>query len=83
MSRTPTMHNPQKSDGPVVPTKPPNSVAHATSEEVEGRGPARGNTDDQNAARTQCRTTAPSALDRVRHAAQRDRKAKFTALLAR
>jgi group II intron reverse transcriptase/maturase len=36
---------------------------------------------EQNAARTQRRTTAPSALDRVRQAAERDRKAKFTALL--
>lgn len=32
-------------------------------------------------ARTQRRPTAPSALDRVRQAAGRDRKAKFTALL--
>lgn len=81
MSRTPTMHGSQKSDGPIVPTKPPNNVAHATAEAVEGRGPAKGNTTEQNAARTQRRITAPSALDRVRQAARRDRKAKFTALL--
>jgi group II intron reverse transcriptase/maturase len=36
---------------------------------------------EQNAARTLCRITAPSALDRVRQAARKDRKAKFTALL--
>lgn len=81
MSRTPTMHGPQKSDGPVVPTKPPNNAAHAVAEGVEGRGPAKGNMVEQNAARTLSRTTAPSALDRVRQAARRDRKAKFTALL--
>lgn len=81
MSRTPTMHDPQKSDGPVVPTKPPNNVASATAEAVEGRGPAKGNTIEQNAARTQRRIPAPSALERVRQAARKDRKAKFTALL--
>ena len=81
MSRTPTMHGPQKSDGPVVPTKPSNNAARAAAEGVEGRGPAKGNMAEQNAARTLSRTSAPNALDRVRQAAQRDRKAKFTALL--
>lgn len=81
MSRTPTMHDSQKPDGPVVPTKLPNNVACATAEGVEGRGPAKRNMVEQNAARTQRRTTAPSALDRVRQAAERHRKAKFTALL--
>jgi group II intron reverse transcriptase/maturase len=41
---------------------------------------AKGNTDQQNAHRTQCRSSAHSALDRVRQAAKRDRSAKFTAL---
>ena len=48
---------------------------------MEGRGLAEGNTDEQNAPRTQRRTmSAPSALDRVREAARKDTKAKFTAL---
>jgi len=47
---------------------------------VEGRGRAKGNTGQQNALRTQSRVGAPSALDRVREVAQRDRKARFTAL---
>lgn len=81
MSHKPTMHSPQKSDGLVVPTKPPNNVALATAEVVEGRSPAEGNAIEQNAGRTQSRITAPNALDRVREAASRDRKAKFTALL--
>lgn len=81
MNRTPTMHGPQKSDGPIVPAKPSNNVAFATAERVEGRGSAKGNRVEQTAARTQSRTTAPSALDRVRQAARKDRKAKFTALL--
>ena len=43
---------------------------------------AKGNTDEQNASRTQGRThDVPSALDRVREAARKDGKAKFTALL--
>ena len=81
MNRKPTMHGPQKSDGPIVPAKQPNKVAAATAEAVEGRGPAMGNTIEQNATRTQCRIVAHSALDRVRQAARKDRKAKFTALL--
>ena len=81
MSPKPTMHGPQKSDGPVVPTKPSNNDASALAEGVEGRGPAKGNTDEQNATRTQRRTLAPTALERVREVATRDRKAKFTALL--
>ena len=80
-SHEPTMHSVQKSDGLIVPTKLPNKVAPATAEVVEGRGPAKGNTNEQNAARTLRRTTAPSALERVRQAAQRNKKAKFTALL--
>jgi RNA-directed DNA polymerase len=65
----------------MVPKKPPNKDGPSTSAEaVEGRGLAKGNTDEQNAPRTQRRTSAPSALDRVREAAKKDRKAKFTAL---
>lgn len=75
------MHGRGKSDGPVVPAKPPNKAAPAAAEVVEERGPAKGNTSQQNAPRTQCRTRASSALERVRQAAKRDRTAKFTALL--
>jgi RNA-directed DNA polymerase len=75
------MNERRKSDRPVVPGKPPNNAAHAVAEEVEGRGLAKGNPDEQNAPRTQSRTSAPSALERVRQVARKDRKAKFTALL--
>jgi len=51
------------------------------AEPVEGRRPAKGNTDRQNAPRTQSRTSATSALDRVRELAVRQKDAKFTALL--
>jgi RNA-directed DNA polymerase len=81
-SRTPTMNGPEKSDGLIVPTKPPNEAGLQTAKEVvEGRSPAKGNTREQNASRTQNRTSAPSALDRVREVARKDRKVKFTALL--
>ena len=81
MSRKPTMHGPEKSDGLVVPTKSPNEAGSPAEEVMEGRSPAMGNTGGQNAPRTQCRKSAPSALDRVREAARRDREMKLTALL--
>jgi len=80
-SRTPAMHGPGKSDRPMVPTKPPNKAGRPAAEVVEGRGLAKGNTAEQNAPRTQSRTRAPSALDRVREAAKKDKEKKFTALL--
>ncbi|MGH9364129.1 MAG: group II intron reverse transcriptase/maturase [Thermoanaerobaculia bacterium] len=42
---------------------------------------AKGNSREQNAPRTPSRSSAPSALERVRQAARKDRKAQFTALL--
>ena len=48
---------------------------------MEGRGRAKGNSPERNAPRTQGRDGAPSALERVRQAARRDRKQRFTALL--
>jgi RNA-directed DNA polymerase len=78
---TPTMDGPEKSDRRVVPTKQPNEAGSAAEEVVEGRRLAKRNTDEQNAPRTQTRTRAPSALERVREAAKGDRKRRFTALL--
>src|SRR5277367_460767 len=79
--RTPMMYDLRKSDGPVVPAKPSNKAEPSAAEGVEGRGPAEGNTDEQNVPRTQRRIEgARSALDRVRQRARQDRKAKFTAL---
>jgi RNA-directed DNA polymerase len=75
------MNDQEKSDGLVVPTKPPNETGPPVEEVVEGRGPAKGNTKGQNTHRTQRRESVHSALDRVREAARRDRKKQFTALL--
>jgi RNA-directed DNA polymerase len=70
-----------KSDSPAVPMKAPNNAGQPVAEEPEGRGLAKGNLPQQNAPRTQSRQGAPSALERVRLAAARDRKMRFTALL--
>src|SRR6266851_4536371 len=75
------MNGPGKSDRPVVPMKPPNKAGSSAAEGVEGRGLAKGNSRQQNASRTPSRTNAPSALERVRQAARRDKKVRFTALL--
>jgi hypothetical protein len=71
-----------KSDGRIVPEKLPNRVGLGpTTEVVEGRRPTEGNTRQATATRTQSRLDALIALDRVREAARRDRRARFTALL--
>lgn len=70
-----------KSDRPKVPRKSPNKAGQPAAEGMEGRGLAKGNPRQQNAPRTPSRPSAPSALERVRQAAKRDRKMRFTALL--
>ena len=75
------MNGHRKSDRPAVPVKSPNKAGRPAAEEMEGKGLAKGNTRQQNAPRTPSRQGAPSALERVRQAAQKDRKARFTALL--
>ncbi len=70
-----------KSDRPGVPEKSPNNARAPAAEGMEGRGLAKGNPSQQNASRTPSRTDAPSALGRVRQAAKKDRKLRFTALL--
>jgi RNA-directed DNA polymerase len=67
-----------KSDSPIVPRRPPNKALAA--EGVEGRGLAKGNLPERKAPRTQSRIRVSSALERVRQAAIRDRKQRFTAL---
>ncbi len=58
------MNDPGKSDRPIVPTKQPNEAGKPGAEAVEGRGLAKGNTDEQNASRTQSRNhDALSARD--------------------
>jgi group II intron reverse transcriptase/maturase len=75
------MNEHRKSDRSVVPAKPPNNAGQPAAEGVEGRGLAKGNPPQQNALRALNREGAPSALERVRQAAERDRKLRFTTLL--
>ena len=70
-----------RSDRPAVPMKFPNKAGQPEAEGMEGRGLAKGNLRQQNASRTPSRPGARSALERVRQAARRERKTRFTALL--
>src|ERR1700694_4257229 len=74
-------NGPGKSDRPTVPGKSPNKAGQPATEGMEGRGLAKGNLPQQNAARTPAREDALSALERVRQAAKQDKKLRFTALL--
>jgi hypothetical protein len=69
-----------KSDRPVVPVKSSNKAGQPAAEGMEGRGLTKGNPQQQNASRTQSRTDAPSALERIRQAANKDKEMRFTAL---
>ena len=70
-----------KSDRSTVPGKLPNKAEGPAAEAMEGRERAQGNSSERNTLRTQCRESTPSALERVRQAARKDRKQRFTALL--
>jgi len=73
------MHEGGKSDSPVLPTKPSNKAAAA--ERVEGRGLTKGNTDSTTGSGHRAGIRVLQGLDRVRQVAERDRNARFTALL--
>jgi retron-type reverse transcriptase len=71
----------RQSHNSVVPANAPNNPAEPGAEAREGRGLAKGNSPECNAHRTQGRAGAPSALERVRQRATRDKTQRFTALL--
>jgi len=75
------MNDHGKSDRPVVPAKPSNKAAQAAAEMVEGRGLPEGNTASKTRSGLSAGQGVSSALDRVRRAAQKDKEARFTALL--
>src|ERR1700732_1376095 len=70
-----------KSDSPAVPEKSPNNAGKPAAEGVEGRGLAKANSPQQTVPRPPSREDALSALERVRQAASKDKKLRFTALL--
>lgn len=81
--RNPQMNERGKSDGPVVPAKPPNNAAPegTAAEAVEGRGQTEGNATGKARPGRRAGHGGSSALDRVREVARKDREARFTALL--
>ncbi len=75
------MHDPKKSDSPIVAVKPTNKPGRTGAESVEPRGGAKGITDEHCTTRTLSRTRVLQGLDRVRERAKAHRKERFTALL--
>lgn len=71
----------RKSDSAVVAKKRSNNAGRPAAETVEPRALAEGNPPESNASRTQRRADAPSALKRIREAAGKDRRQRFTALM--
>jgi group II intron reverse transcriptase/maturase len=69
-----------KSDKPILPQKSSNNAGQPGAEGMEGRGLAKGKPRQQNTFRTQSRGNVPSALERVREAAGKNKGTKFTAL---
>ena len=70
-----------KSDDLVVPAKPANNAQGGAAESVEGRGSAKGNAASETRSGLRAGPSVSSDLDRVRRVAQKDKDAKFTALL--
>jgi len=81
MSHKTHMHGGGESYSGVVPAKQPNKSGRLPAEAVEERPLTKENTDQPNPGRTQSRESGPNGLDRVRKAARRDGKLRFTALL--
>ncbi len=83
--RNPTVNNSGKSDRFILPEKLPNNAhppAGEAAEAAEGRNLTKRNSVESDTCRTQSRTDdVPSGLERVRQAAKRDKKARFTALM--
>jgi RNA-directed DNA polymerase len=81
MSHKPLMHGGGESYSGVVPAKQPNKGGGPLAEVVEGRPLAKENAEQHNLYRTPSRKSGPSGLERVREAARKDGKLRFTALL--
>ena len=65
------MNDRGKSDGLVVPAKPPNNAGRPAAEVVEGRGPAEGNAASETRPGRSAGQGVSSELDRVRQVARR------------
>ena len=75
------MNDRRKSDRPVVATKRSNKATEVAAERMERRGLAKGKTPGQNTDRTLDRNIVQSALGRIRQAAVKDKRQRFTGLM--
>src|SRR5262245_56850558 len=77
------MHVCRESDGLIVPRKRANKVGAdaLAAESAEERRATKGNAPQAHSCRTQSRGSESQGLWRVRQAARRDRRMRFTALL--
>ena len=75
------MNEREKSDPAIVAAKSTNEAERSGSEPMEPRAGTKGNAVQQSTFRTQGRADASQALERIRRAARRNKKEKFTALL--
>src|SRR5487761_95713 len=72
----------RESDGRVTPAKCPNKGGSLSpAEDLEGRRPTKENTGQASASQMQSWGNALDGLQRVREAAKRDKRLRFTALL--
>jgi RNA-directed DNA polymerase len=81
MSGKSLVHGQGESYHGIVPTKQPNKSGEPLAEVAEGRPWTKENTPQSNPYRTPSRESGPSGLERVREAARKSGKLKFTALL--
>jgi hypothetical protein len=75
------MNESGESNSGIVPTKQPNRGGPPPAEVVEGRPLTKENARQSNPCRTPSRESGSSGLERVREAARKDGKLRFTALL--
>jgi group II intron reverse transcriptase/maturase len=75
------MNDRGKSDRPIVAEKPSNKADSHAAEATEERGRAKGNPSKHDKRWTPSQASLPIGLERVRLAAEQDRKQRFTALL--
>src|SRR5246500_2398478 len=81
MNHKSNMHVGGESDGRVLPAKCPNKDGKSSAEGAKGRRPTKENTEQTAASQMQSWGNALDGLRRVREAAKRDKRLRFTALL--
>jgi len=75
------MHGREQSDRLIVPANPLNKAGFPAAETGEGSGLGKENATSETRPGRRAGLSGPSALDRVREVASRDKDARFTALL--